>query len=273
MQSPFADKLFTNYVPLGPEIEQIQQIIAGPVERISHLDEKIARLQAIIDDLSRDKDNLSKFVRDHRALLSGARRLPQDLVQEIFFRCIPANRNAVMCSTESPLLLGRICSSWRQIALITPQLWSSLHVAIPDSSFLHKHGRSILIRRAEAVKAWLDLSGCCSLSLSLVADYHIYARDTQESSFATSYLLQVMIQFSRRWNKVDLTLPVSMFSHYFATLAEQDFPVLEKIRWRPLEELPELYSHIITVPILQTPSLRHAYLRFADYSRLVLPWE
>jgi len=55
--------------------------------------------------------------------------------------------------------LGHICSSWRRIALSTPQLWSSLHVAIPASSFLQKHVRSTLMRRGEAVKTWLGLSG------------------------------------------------------------------------------------------------------------------
>ncbi|KAF8233332.1 hypothetical protein L208DRAFT_1120976, partial [Tricholoma matsutake] len=76
----------------------------------------------IIDDLSRERDVLSRFERDHRALLSGAHRLPLELVQKMFFNCPPTDRNAVMSFTEPPLILGRICSSWRQIALSTPQL-------------------------------------------------------------------------------------------------------------------------------------------------------
>ncbi|KAJ7646476.1 hypothetical protein FB45DRAFT_712843, partial [Roridomyces roridus] len=50
-------------------------------------------------------------VDSHTALVSYPRRLPVDIVREIFVACLPAHRNAVMSAQEAPLLLSRICSA------------------------------------------------------------------------------------------------------------------------------------------------------------------
>ncbi|KAJ7022093.1 hypothetical protein C8F04DRAFT_245444 [Mycena alexandri] len=42
----------------------------------------------------------------------------------------PTHRNRVMSAVEAPVLLGRICRSWR--SLTTPRLWSRLHVVEPS---------------------------------------------------------------------------------------------------------------------------------------------
>ncbi|KAJ7683084.1 hypothetical protein B0H17DRAFT_1074566, partial [Mycena rosella] len=41
---------------------------------------------------------------------------------------IPLHRNCVMSAVEAPILLGRICSSWRAISHATPRLWARLHI-------------------------------------------------------------------------------------------------------------------------------------------------
>ncbi|KAJ7832821.1 hypothetical protein B0H13DRAFT_2111857 [Mycena leptocephala] len=51
--------------------------------------------------------------------------LPTEITAEIFARCLP-NEPAVPRTDTAPLLLGRICSTWRTISLATPELWSFL---------------------------------------------------------------------------------------------------------------------------------------------------
>jgi F-box-like len=276
MQTPFADKLYTNYIALGPEIKQIHQIIAKPLDDILQLNEKIVHFQAIIDDLSRERDKLSKFVEDHRALLSGARRLPHELVQQIFFDCLPTDRNSVMSSDEAPVLLGRICKLWRQISLSTPQLWSSLHVPALNPTFLVKHGRGKLLQRAEAVKGWLGLSGSCPLSLSFVFQPGMILEEDAESHFAAKHLLQTIILFSQRWKDVDFSLTSSVLDQCLSTLAGTDVPVLERIRFQPFhdQETPPPVQKWVSAPMFRVPSLRHVTLMSADCisSDSVLPW-
>jgi hypothetical protein len=277
-ETPFADKLHTNFVPLAFEIEQIHQVIVKPLDDISQLNEKIARLQAIIDDLSRERGELSRFVEDHCALLSGARRLPQELVQEIFLSCLPNDRNAVMSSSEAPVLLGRICKSWRQISLSTPQLWSSLHIPIPEPTYLMEHGRSKMFQRGAAVKDWLERSGSCPLSLSVISESTENPREQEESLFAARYFLLAIIDFSKRWKDVDFAIPFSVYQEYLFPLDKADVPLLEKIYFHRLyKDIQHLFSvetwHL--GPMFRTPSLRHItlFLQALTPSDLGQHWE
>ncbi|KAJ6594630.1 hypothetical protein B0H19DRAFT_921280, partial [Mycena capillaripes] len=123
MDSPFAPRLGTNYSPDDEEVLKIKTFLIEPRLRLKCLANEIAELQKTIDKLSAERDGLGAFVEAHQALISPVRRLPLDIIQEIFVACIPTHRNCVMSASEAPVLLGRICSSWRAISLSTPRLW------------------------------------------------------------------------------------------------------------------------------------------------------
>ncbi|KAJ7677611.1 hypothetical protein B0H17DRAFT_944665, partial [Mycena rosella] len=122
-ESPFASKLATNYWPEDVEILDIKALLVEPAQRLKCLDDEITDLQAALDSLREERGRIEAYVDAHKALISPARRLPFDIIQEIFLACIPAHRNCAMSSSEAPVLLGRICSSWRTISLSTPRLW------------------------------------------------------------------------------------------------------------------------------------------------------
>ncbi|KAJ7689558.1 hypothetical protein B0H17DRAFT_867202, partial [Mycena rosella] len=124
MSSPFTSKLDTNYCPRDDEIAEIQDLLAEPTLRLQpHLHGEIADLQKAIDKFSAERARLSDYVDAHRALISPVRRLPFDIIQEIFTACLPTHRNCVMSAREALIVLGRICSGWRAISLATPCLW------------------------------------------------------------------------------------------------------------------------------------------------------
>src|ERR1700733_4973654 len=54
-------------------------------------------------------------------------RFPPELVAEIFLECtdVPGTRK-VLC---------QVCRAWRQIALSTPGLWTSISLAVSDERF------------------------------------------------------------------------------------------------------------------------------------------
>ncbi|KAF8213683.1 hypothetical protein K438DRAFT_1550126, partial [Mycena galopus ATCC 62051] len=127
MASPFILRLGTNYCPTDEEVAEIKSHLVEPSLRLKELDDKIAELQKAIDKLAEERDGLGAYVGAHKALISPVRRLPLDIIQEIFIACLPTHRNCVMSASEAPILLGRICSSWRALSLSTPRLWASLH--------------------------------------------------------------------------------------------------------------------------------------------------
>ncbi|KAJ7022722.1 hypothetical protein C8F04DRAFT_1137129 [Mycena alexandri] len=143
---------------------------------------------------------------NHKALLSPLRRLPLDIIQEIFLACIPTHRNCVMSASEAPVLLGRICSSWRAIALSTPRLWSRLHIVEPQRLPQRFNGADIAAKAAQrfaTTKMWLGRSGNCPLSISLLCG-------PDETEFLTApwptppFLQGTGESLSLRWHQLTL---------------------------------------------------------------------
>ncbi|KAK6996913.1 hypothetical protein R3P38DRAFT_1948038 [Favolaschia claudopus] len=152
LESPFKSHLYTNYIPTDPEISQIGTHL------LPH-EAELARLDALIQDLCAQRDRVKNYVDSHKALISHPRRLPQDILEEIFLACLPTAHNAVMSLAEPPLLLGRICSRWRSIAFALPRLWSSLHVHV---DYVQWHEE-----RVAAIDEWLKRASPVPLSISV----------------------------------------------------------------------------------------------------------
>ncbi|KAJ6487132.1 hypothetical protein C8R47DRAFT_516041 [Mycena vitilis] len=221
MESPFAEYLGTNYVPTGTEIERIRAYL-GPHEA------ELARLSSLVREL---KDH----IQSHRTLVSHSRRLPQDILEQVFLACLPTLHNAVMSPLEPPLLLGRICSEWRSIAFSMPRLWASLHIPEPFIS-----GNK---QRKAAMVDWLVRSGKCPLTLSAS-----YGRKPLENLALTNFLLG----FSERLRGLHLSnLDITDFS---SNWANADAPSLVDITIEFGKNLPHphTFGAVLASPLIRT---------------------
>ncbi|KAJ7689791.1 hypothetical protein B0H17DRAFT_1011856 [Mycena rosella] len=115
--SPFTDRLDTNYVPSDGEMDQLRLLLAEPME-------KLARVEAAILELKMTRQALKAAIEPHKALMAPLR----PILGEIFVACLPTTHNALLDPDDAPLLLGCICRHWRSVAYATPLLWSSLHI-------------------------------------------------------------------------------------------------------------------------------------------------
>ncbi|KAJ6539670.1 hypothetical protein B0H19DRAFT_1180071 [Mycena capillaripes] len=213
MESAFAGRLDTNYVPSDEEVDRIRMDLVSHVQELARMDERIRELSA-------QRDRIQAYIDSHTALLSYPRRLPVDIVREIFVACLPTDRNAVMSAQEAPLILCQICSAWRTIALTTPRLWASLHV--PFEFVLSTE------QRMQAVVRWLQLSGACPISLSFsdcVNDGGWGASSGPVLANATA-LIKALAAFSARWRHVEFMQFSSTCAHQFAGIS----PPLESFK-------------------------------------------
>ncbi|KAF7376633.1 hypothetical protein MSAN_00080100 [Mycena sanguinolenta] len=190
---------------------------------MQHLDDEIALMRKALEKLTAERDALGAYVDAHNALLSPVRRLPRDIIEEIFMACLPTGRNCVMCAAEAPVILGRICSSWRAISFGTPKLWSRLHVVHPYSanSVLHK---AKVAQRLEVADAWLKRSGNCPLSISLegaIVHQNFIAEQDQ--------FLKLFIPHASRWQNIYLSIPSAVLET-LSHLTENDVPLLEGMK-------------------------------------------
>ncbi|KAE9400643.1 hypothetical protein BT96DRAFT_818902, partial [Gymnopus androsaceus JB14] len=94
-----------------------------PQEELGQINSKILQLKQELQALATRRSTIRSFIRSHNALLSPMRRLPAEVLSEIFFHCLPTDRNPVRSIKEAPLLFTRVCSRWRSIALESPRLW------------------------------------------------------------------------------------------------------------------------------------------------------
>ncbi|KAJ7499950.1 hypothetical protein FB451DRAFT_1207060 [Mycena latifolia] len=235
--SSFATKLGTNYSPLDREIVQIHELLVEPSSRLKRLDDQIAKLYKAVVKLNEERDRLGDYVDAHKALVSPMRRLPLDILQEIFVACMPTDRNCVMSAREAPVLLGRICSSWRIISQSTPRLWARLHIAEPALPFHHFQGHNEPVRysnklaqRVQVTKIWLGRSGQCPLSVSVESSDHSPVPQTPPSQRPNSGLiLEALIPFAPRWQSMSFNAPWSVLKTLL-DLSEDDVPILKTFK-------------------------------------------
>ena len=106
MPSPFTSELGTNYCPRDEEVLEIHALLVEPLSRLQHIENRIADLQKAIDELTEELSSISAYVDAHKALISPVRRLPLDILQEIFVACLPTHRNCVMSASEPLFFWG-----------------------------------------------------------------------------------------------------------------------------------------------------------------------
>ncbi|KAF9472497.1 hypothetical protein BDN70DRAFT_774326, partial [Pholiota conissans] len=94
-----------------------------PLKRLKMLEDEIIAAEIHLQHLRRDRGNLLKSIQKSDKSQFPARSLPHDVLREIFIFCLPEDHLPTLSRDDAPVLLTRICSAWKGIALTTPRLW------------------------------------------------------------------------------------------------------------------------------------------------------
>ncbi|KAJ7131390.1 hypothetical protein C8R44DRAFT_774763 [Mycena epipterygia] len=123
--SGLAHLLESNDVPHDSEIPAIRQIIA---ENQSNLQIDVLRNT---EELIRERDEREECVRKHTAVLSPIRRVPPEVMGQIFALTLPWHTKRVGDETmlSPPWRLGHISRTWRHWALADPFLWTTIIIS------------------------------------------------------------------------------------------------------------------------------------------------
>ncbi|KAF9033473.1 hypothetical protein BDZ89DRAFT_932761, partial [Hymenopellis radicata] len=98
------------------------------------VEQEIAFLQAQLADLQSDKDTFSHLGDACRKLLSPIRRLPPDVLLEVYkFRFQEDSvgndgRYRLFQIDEGPWVFSHVCAAWRRAMLSFPSVWASFSI-------------------------------------------------------------------------------------------------------------------------------------------------
>jgi hypothetical protein len=271
MDSPFASRLDSNYAATDSEVFEIKTLLEKPTSRLEELSTQIQKL-------SNEQSALFLFVSKHRALISPIRKLPIEILQEIFIACLPTAHNPVMSRWEPPVLLTQVCSSWRNVAHITPQLWNSIHIAIPcgenvSSTIVGRH----IDRRSEAVQEWLSRSAAFPLNISL----NCWGISDLDEFY--DKIIDTVIRFSERWREIWFLAPYRALVPV-ASLPSSKVPLLKTLSFNcpppgPTQINIAQFNPQTVCGVLKAPNLRNLWLRgywltqlSEDVTRLPINW-
>ncbi|KAJ7681893.1 hypothetical protein DFH06DRAFT_283797 [Mycena polygramma] len=219
MESPFKDMLHSNVVPSDSECQRIRDLLAGSQKQFDELTEELARLDTMRNEISGKQRDLQQFIDMHQALVSPARRLPEDVLRSIFMACLPPTRNPAIIGQEAPFLLCQICRAWRSVALATPRLWAAIHIVVPPNSLVQQVIDQVVI--------WLYRSGAVPLHISIV----LSSSCDFTSNNDISPLLSALVAVSRRWKTIEMLLPGNFLAASpLRSLTAEAVPFLETVQ-------------------------------------------
>ncbi|KXN84758.1 hypothetical protein AN958_12185 [Leucoagaricus sp. SymC.cos] len=125
MNSPrdYGTEIFSLVRNLGPPPIESQNTLSA---NLATAETRLVSLQRQHDELVKEITSCNFTINAIRSLHSPWRRLPAELLREIFSYCGPDKRTQLPSSRNVPFTLTQVCSTWYRIATDIPQLWTSV---------------------------------------------------------------------------------------------------------------------------------------------------
>ncbi|TEB39404.1 hypothetical protein FA13DRAFT_758 [Coprinellus micaceus] len=226
MHPTFEALLHSNDPPSDSESTSIREQLATCRSHLAVLENAIQGLSGLkeesqLEELKRQRDELTARINTHRGLLSPLRALPEDILREIFILSLPSNHNFTISPTHTPIVLAHVCRRWREVVFT---VWSSIHIPLPASPSL-----------VSLVELWLTRTRSLPLSLSFSSVKPKYGPTIPH----LSRWFAILQPFSHRLNGISFTLSGN---------GDQISNFMEKQYWQigfnPVQQVPKVAIHI-----------------------------
>ncbi|KAF9484437.1 hypothetical protein BDN70DRAFT_872449 [Pholiota conissans] len=192
LASPVPLLLQSNHPPSEADVERIHQTIADV--------EAKRRAKARRSSLSLSQVNCpyTQFIEAHKAILSPCRRLPTELIVEIFLCCHSKFQNPKR--NVVPWALSQVCHRWRIIALNMSTLWNDL-----PPMRLGALEKTQLKRQIALISTLLGRSGDSGLTFYLAKNISPTLDDA---------VVAMLFEHSERWMNISLSISEDVCTHF-----------------------------------------------------------
>ncbi|KAJ7583059.1 hypothetical protein C8J56DRAFT_240126 [Mycena floridula] len=190
----------SNDPPPHAQETQFRRMLSGSVASLRELDDRIATMQHELRTLLRQRRGKEREIDDYKSVLHPIRRLPQEILCEIFLSFVTENlddcnrrNDEELVSTLNPSstiwILPQISSYWRSIALSFPRMWSTV-ILITGNFDLNQLSEAIRMLGAQLYR-----SDNHQLSISITSRLDIRKSHP---------LLELLFSTSRRWKELSI---------------------------------------------------------------------
>lgn len=225
---------------------------------------KSLRTLTIVESEILSIDSIVAGMRSLRVLKTRARNdiipvsgLPPEMLSQVFLACLddidgtfPTHR-----PTTAPLILGRVCHTWRVVAWSLPRLWTTVHCVISSN-----------VRRAqtqvEILLGWLRRAKGLPLTIKITFEDEA----SMTSTHCSLKFADILVIFCKQWKHADLVIPRS----WLVNLRLLQLDALQTLHIRPLKFSSVRHNHPLTgffAPNLVSLSYERYILR-----SICIPW-
>ncbi|KAJ6541308.1 hypothetical protein B0H10DRAFT_1398523, partial [Mycena sp. CBHHK59/15] len=161
--------------------------------------------------------------------------LPPEITSHIFLNCLPFHGRVQPSATKAPLVLAQVCRHWRDVALATARLWSSIDLKFEDGCRnIPDNGTIPLLR------TWLSRAKRSPISLTLRLPY---------DQPISKEVLSVIPSYAGQLRRLELQASDSDCEALCATCSE--FPVLRVLAMTCYGSGPGPFSIFRNAPALR----------------------
>ncbi|KAF7328294.1 F-box domain-containing protein [Mycena sanguinolenta] len=183
----------TNEPPLEPELTFLRPIVEKTRARLATLNAEISRLKNRLRELKDERTALSEFHSQNTRIISPVRRIPAEILGEIFSWTLPSMHEG-FDTEECPWVLTHVCRRWRAVALSTPSLWSLITIDFSNEQKYPLQMIRLQLKRARSLKV------------------HFFGEQIYESGPQIT-LFKLLAGYCARWEELSIRLISDLVPH------------------------------------------------------------
>lgn len=253
-----------NQCPTPTRAHELAQILSHAQLELNLYDSEIIRLHGLILSLQNDLQDLKTHMRMAKSLLVPMRKLPPEILVEIFLHHGKLNRVMRTANLASnftadfpAMKLSSVCHHWRMVALATQSLWSNITLDVYSAPLR-------LIQAA--VEALLERSGQSGLIIRFEGQPDQIWRDGEA-------VMALLRKNCYRWERLTCTEPMLA---YLVNKFPVTFPILKTLQILPVTSSGEVIDMSRVAPALHAIHFRglydgHSKLKQLTY-KVSIPW-
>ncbi|KAJ7605136.1 hypothetical protein DFH06DRAFT_1068016 [Mycena polygramma] len=202
---------------LRAQLDEVKSTIMRHTTCLKELRLAVLRQQAYLETLEEQRNDLMmQLVHVVYPVLT----LPSDIVSRIFVACLPdyAHGRVRPSAGKPPLVLGHICRRWREIAVSSSELWTSV-----DLFFPYFKQREIWLWALPLLEMWLSRANGRLLSVTMRSPRARLPRP----------LISLLSSVAARLQILELDLDSNDFGRLVRACKDQGFPNLKRLAVSP----------------------------------------